>query len=112
MLNGGSGSPPDRFEMVNGILYWRLRDGRLATCIPATMVRRVLMAAHESFGHWGFDKTWAFVKARFYRPGLSDTVREYVRQCPDCQRVKAFSLRISSCLLTLPIRFPSSARPL
>lgn len=89
LSGGGSGSPPDRFEMVNGILYWRLRDGKLATCIPATMVRRVLAAAHESFGHWGFDKTWAFVKARFYRPGLSDDVRDYVRQCPDCQRVKA-----------------------
>ena len=57
---------------------------------PANMVRRVLQAAHESFGHWGFDKTWAFVKARFYRPGLSDDVRNYVCQCPDCQRVKAF----------------------
>ena len=79
----------DRFELINGLLYWRLCDGRLATCVPATMVRQVLAAAHESFGHWGFEKTWSFVKQRFYRPGLSDEVREYVRGCPDCQRVKA-----------------------
>ena len=85
------GVPPisDRFELVNGLLYWRLRDGRLATCIPASMVRRVLTAGHESFGHWGFEKTWSFIKQRFYRPGLSEEVREYVRSCPDCQRVKA-----------------------
>ena len=75
--------------MANGILYWRLRDGRLATCLPEAMIPTVLAAAHESFGHWGFEKTWAFVKARFYRPGLSDIVCQYVRRCPDCQRVKS-----------------------
>lgn len=83
--------PPasDRFKLVNGLLYWRLSDGRLATCVPASMVRRVLVATHESFGHWGFEKTWSFVKQHFYRPWLSEAVREYVRGCPDCQRIKA-----------------------
>ena len=89
LLSSGTQTPSDRFEMANGILYWRLRDGRLATCLPESMVRSVLTAAHDSFGHWGFDKTWSFVKARFYRRGLSDVVQEYVRRCPDCQRVKA-----------------------
>lgn len=87
--SNGSPSPADRFELINGILYWRLRDGRLATCLPDSMIPGVLAAAHDSFGHWGFDKTGSFVKARFYRPGLSEVVREYVRRCPDCQRVKA-----------------------
>lgn len=52
-----SGSPSlYRFEMANGILYWRLYNGRLTTCMPASMVQRVLAAAYESFGHWGFEK--------------------------------------------------------
>ena len=89
LLSSGTPAPSDRFEMANGILYWRLRDSRLATCLPESMIRSVLTAAHDSFGHWGFDKTWSFVKARFYRPGLSDVVREYVGRCPDCQQVKA-----------------------
>ena len=89
LLLSGESPVSDRFELINGVLYWRLRDGRLATCVPATMVRRVLSAAHESFGHWGFEKTWSFVRQRFYRPGLCDEVREYVRNCPDCQRVKS-----------------------
>lgn len=59
----------DRFELINGILYWRLRDGRLVLCLPDTLVPRVLHAAHDSAGYWGFDKTWAMVKDRFYRPG-------------------------------------------
>lgn len=88
-LLAGDHPPSDRFEMANGILYWRLRDGRLATCLPEDLIPTMLAAAHESFGHWGFEKTWAFVKARFYRPGLSHIVREYVRRCPDCQRVKS-----------------------
>lgn len=37
----------------------------------------------------GFEKTWSFVKQRFYGPGLSDEVREYVREYPDRKRVKA-----------------------
>ena len=89
LLMAGEPPPSDRFEMANGVLYWRLRNGRLATCLPEALIPAVLAAAHESFGHWGFEKTWAFVKARFYRPGLSDIVREYVRRCPDCQRVKS-----------------------
>ena len=90
-LASGGDDPPvsDCFELVNSLLYWRLRDGRLARCVPASMVRRVLAAAHELFGHWGFKKTWSFVKQRFYRPGLAEEVREYVRGCPGCQRVKA-----------------------
>ena len=89
LMSAGESPPPDRFEMANGILYWRLRDGRLATCLLEAMIPAVLAAAHESFGHWGFDKTRTFVKAHFYRPGLLDIVREYVRRCPDCQRVKS-----------------------
>lgn len=86
------GTPaPDGFELVDGILYWRSPDpdGHLVTCVPESMLRQVLSAAHDASGHWGFAKTWAFVKRRFFRPGLSSIVREYVRSCPDCQRVKA-----------------------
>lgn len=88
LLSGSSSPAADGFELVNDILYWRLPDGRLAVCLPLSLVPRVLSAAHDSFGHWGFEKTLAMVKNRFYRPGLSSTVRDYVRACPDCQRVK------------------------
>ena len=90
-----SGSQPcspgvsDRFELINGILYWRLRDGRLVLCLPDTLVPRILHAAHDSAGHWGFEKTWSIIKDRFYRPGLSSDVLQYVRRCPDCQRIKS-----------------------
>ena len=82
----------DRFEVVNDVLYWRLHDGRLALCIPESHIPRILRAAHDSAGHWGFEKMWSFVKNRFYRPGLSSDVKEYVRRCPDCQRIKASHL--------------------
>lgn len=93
-LSAGTPSP-DGFELVDGILYWRLPNGDLATCLPDSMLRQVLSAAHDASGHWGFAKTWAFVKRRFFRPGLSSIVRDYVRSCPDCQRVKPLhALRI------------------
>ena len=89
LRSGSLSSSTDGFELVNDILYWRLPDDRLAICLPLSMVPRVLAACHDSSGHWGFDKTWALVKDRFYRPGLSTVVRDYVRACPDCQRTKA-----------------------
>ena len=78
----------DRFELVNGILYWPLRDGRLVLCLPDTLIPRVLRAAHDSAGYWGFGKTWSIMKDRFFCPGLSSDVLQYVLRCPDCQRVK------------------------
>ena len=92
LLDASSGVS-DRFELVNGVLYWRLKDGRLAVCLPEPLIPKVLRATHDSAGHWGFQKTWSIVKNRFYRPGLSQDVYEYVRRCPDCQRVKASRLR-------------------
>ena len=56
------------------------------------MVPRVLAAAHDSSSHWGFDKTSALVKHCFHHPGLSAIVRDDVRTCPDCQRIKASRL--------------------
>ena len=79
----------DGFELVNDVLYRRLPDGRLAVCLPSSFVQRVLSVAHDSSGHWGFEKTWALLKDCFYRPGFSGTVRDYVLACPDCQRTKA-----------------------
>lgn len=99
--------PSNRFPMANGILYWRLRDGLLATCPPEDMISAVLAAAHESFGHWGFEKTCVFVKAHFYCPSLSDVVREYVRHCPNCQRVKLS--RQHQVGQMLPYEVPSTA---
>ena len=91
-MDGTSHSVPagvsDRFELVNGILYWRPRDGRMVLCLPDTLIPRVLRAAHDSAGYWGFAKTWSIMKDRFYRSSLSSDVLQYVRRCPDCQWVK------------------------
>ena len=40
-------------------------------------------------GHFGREKTAALVRRVAFWPGLSDEVREYVRSCSICQKVKA-----------------------
>ena len=38
------------------------------------------------------------MKDRFYRPELSSYMRDYVRQCPDCQRIKPSRQRKLGCM--------------
>ena len=66
LLLAGDHPPSDCFEMANGILYWRLHDGHLATCLPEDLIPTVLAAAHESFGHWGLCQS-LFLSAWFVR---------------------------------------------
>ena len=62
-------------------------------CVPAGggLRGQVLHECHDSplGGHFGREKTAALVRRVAFWPGLSDEVREYVRSCGTCQKVKA-----------------------
>lgn len=88
LLTEGQPTLSNRFAVIHQVLYCRLRNGKLATSIPDSMVIEVLRVLHDSSWHWGFEKTWHFFKQRFYRSGLSILVKEYIQSCLQCQRVK------------------------
>jgi hypothetical protein len=67
----------------------------------------ILKALHEppSVGHPGFAKMYDLVKRDWWWPGMADDVRDYVKYCDSCQRVKA-SNQLPAGLLH-PLQIPT-----
>jgi deoxyuridine 5'-triphosphate nucleotidohydrolase len=84
-----------------GLLYF---EDRL--CIPKGPLRtHVVQEHHDNIisGHLGFDKTYENVKRNFYWPNMTQDIREYVRTCDTCQRIKSSNQHPTGLLQPLPI---------
>lgn len=82
------------FGLRSGVLYKRnfaSSGSNYLLVIPRLLRNEILQACHDepSAGHFGYARTLARIKQRYYWPKLSATVRQYVRTCRDCQRRKA-----------------------
>jgi hypothetical protein len=75
----------------NGLLYFEDADGHLRLCVPKTERNEILQSvhddAHES-AHAGWERTLSAIRERFYWPRMSSDVKEYVRTCDPCQKIK------------------------
>ena len=58
--------------------------------IPDNAVEEILRVGHCSLlsGHLGIKKTMKKILSRFYRPGLKAAVKNFIKTCDMCQRVK------------------------
>ena len=78
-----------------------------AIYVPDEAILRatVLYQAHDSplAGHPGRDKTLDSVRRRYWWPGLTTYVQDYVASCDTCQRTKAPRHRPNGLLAPLPI---------
>ena len=65
-------------------------DVRGALVVPdnAPLRTAMLNLAHDNSGHQGRDRTYAWLVARAYWPGMQSEVATYVRGCDRCQRAK------------------------
>lgn len=74
--------------MSNGLLYRVVTpEGghrRQQVVLPPVLRSDVLNSLHDDNGHFGFDKTYALVKDRFYWPGMKEAVKHYCRGCERC----------------------------
>jgi len=69
------------------LLFVRKGDhGGLRACIPTTLAKDVLTAAHDLQAHPGVENTFSNVRDHFYMPRMSAQVRSYVLACPECAR--------------------------
>jgi hypothetical protein len=64
-------------------------------CVRSTDRKKVLVETHDSptAGHFGFKKTTKRVALNYFWPGWRRDVREYVRNCPVCQKFKVEQVR-------------------
>lgn len=78
-----------------GLLYRATDDHGAGTprlCVPARLIPEVLTDAHDAptgGGHNGVERTTSTVSGRFYWPRMSETVRDWVRGCDTCLRMKS-----------------------
>ena len=100
-----------RYEMKDGNLYKIMKDkigGKKAVRVPRAAERyAIIMEAHH-LGHYGINKTYEFVAARYWWPGMKNDVAHYVRACMMCAGNRQKLLRDSK-LHALPI-VPINAR--
>jgi hypothetical protein len=94
-----------RFVLSDGLLHLKDRE-ELRLCIPENMRRRVLHEAHDTpiaGGHFGPDRTYMQVRARFFWPRMWEAVRRYVEGCDTCHRINGRSGLPMGLLQPLPI---------
>ena len=83
----------DKFTRYNGLLALHdatgVFDGR-RIIVPRTGRMAVLRAAHDHplAGHRGVDKTTQNITCRFWWPGMTSNISQYVKNCASCQKSK------------------------
>ncbi|KAL4324042.1 hypothetical protein GQ457_11G007640 [Hibiscus cannabinus] len=79
--------------------------GRIVIPKELALRSRLLWEYHDSKlgGHAGVNRTYRRLSASFYWAGMRNEVRDYVRQCQTCQRMKIESLSPAGLLQPLPI---------
>ena len=70
-----------RKRMVHG-------DPNYQLVLPTAHRTDALHGCHDAVGHLGRDRTLELLQERFYWPGMSKSVREYVTVCDRCVRRK------------------------
>lgn len=75
------------FKVANNILY---RNTKIKTqvfdavVVPADLQQKILHMAHENLGHMGRNKTYAFLRQRYFWPNLKQDVSQHVQTCELC----------------------------
>lgn len=74
--------------------------------LPQKFHQTALRSLHDDCGHLGFEKTYAFVRDRFYWPHMKMDVEQYCRTCARCVQRKTLPKRVA------PLSHLSSSGPL
>jgi hypothetical protein len=90
------------YSLENGILLY----DHTRTCIPKGPLRTQILHDHHDIptaGHQGIERTYAAIHDLFYWPRMNTDVRQYVKSCDSCQRIKASQQSPAGLLQPLPI---------
>src|SRR3954470_19951624 len=76
------------FEIKNGKLYKRKKDGKILRALQKDEMEAVLYMVHnyEMEGHFGIDATYNKIAERYYWKGMYEDTKEYIKFCNNCQR--------------------------
>ena len=78
-------------HFINDVLHRQVTNNdkvQQQIVLPSAHVNTVLEAMHNDMGHPGKDRTLSLLKDRFYWPGMSKDVEEWISHCGRCIRRK------------------------
>ena len=68
---------------------WYVGDCLIIPC-TGSIREALFQLAHDSLGHFGFDKSYGSLRSSYYWPNMRrDLEKGYVASCPECQRNKS-----------------------
>jgi hypothetical protein len=82
----------EHLRLNRGALYREVTaDGQTTSqlVLPSSLRKEALRGIHDDVGHPGRDRTMALAKERFWWPGISRNVEDWVSHCTRCLRRKA-----------------------
>ena len=102
------------FEMHKGILcriYYpkgRAKHNFVRQiCIPSAMQGEMVKSTHEELSvggtHWGYDRTLANLRDKYFWHSLAKDTMEYCKTCPVCQGKKGTPKRNASMQIMTPV---------
>ena len=78
-----------RFQVQNDLVWYRTAAGELREVPPPDQRESVVRRIHQENGHLGRDRTHAMVSQRYTWPGMWKTVAAALKECSQCDRVRA-----------------------
>lgn len=92
---------PDNISLQDGLLF---TNNRLIIPRVNAIREEIFRLAHDTLGHFGFEKTYGSIRDSFYWPNMRrDLQRAYIPGCADCQRNKNSTAPASGPLHPLPV---------
>lgn len=98
------------YVLVDNLLYRKVDTPlghRHLLLVPFALRQHVLEAAHDFWAHQGRDRTLSIIETRCFWPGVSQSVKQYIKSCARCLLSKP-----SLPVMYTPRRHVYASRPL
>jgi hypothetical protein len=93
----------ENFDTQKELSLWYVSD-RLIIPRITDVWETLFRLAHDSLGHFGFDKSYESLRRSYYWPHMRTDLEDgYVPGCPDCQCNKSHTKKLSGPLHPLPV---------
>lgn len=95
-------------EIIDGLLYKKMQNGRMALVVPQAMVLAVLEEGHgdKMGGHFGVEKTFAKISRYYAWPNMYKDIKNFVESCQVCVQKRQQRIQHG-----LPANLPIGSRP-
>ena len=96
------------YLQLHGVLYRysQLTESEEAQLVvPKHEQTKILNAYHDdpTAGHYGVQGTLQRIALRYYWPNMYKTIKNYIKECLECQRYKATNLKPAGLVQTSPM---------